>query len=122
LPDFEGVCTTEILPLLPHPETLDRGYLYGALLSKRFVKWATSSVSGANLPRLDPERLRDYEIELPDLLEQRRIAARFEQADRLRRTRRYALELTESFLPATFLGLFGDPLRNTRGWLVCELG
>jgi type I restriction enzyme, S subunit len=64
LPDFDGVCTTEILPLLPQPQTLDRGYLYSALLSQGFVKWASNSVSGANLPRLDPERLLEYEIRL----------------------------------------------------------
>ena len=122
LPDFDGVCTTEILPLMPQPQTLDRGYLYGALLSQRFVKWASNSVSGANLPRLDPERLREYEIELPDLSEQQRVAGRLEQADRLRRTRRYALELTDTFLPAAFLELFGDPTTNPLGLPVAELG
>ena len=39
-----------------------------------------------------------------------------EQADRLRRTRRYALELTDTFLPAAFLELFGDPLTQSQGW------
>ncbi len=116
LPDFDGVCTTEILPLLAQPQTLDRGYLYGALLSRRFVKWATNSVSGANLPRLDPERLLEYEIDLPDLSEQQRITAQLEQADRLRRSRGHALELTDTFLPAAFLELFGDPISNMRGW------
>ena len=116
LPDFDGVCTTEILPLLAHPQTLDRGYLYGALLSKPFVKWATNNVSGANLPRLDPDRLLEYEIELPDLSEQQRIAAQLQQADRLRRSRRHALEFTDTFLPAAFLELFGDPLSNIGGW------
>jgi type I restriction enzyme S subunit len=116
LPDFDGVCTTEIFPLLPEPKTLDRGYLYAVLLSRHFVKWASNSVSGANLPRLDPERLREYEIGLPDLSEQRRIARQLEQADRLRRTCRYTLELTDRFLPAAFLEFFGDPVRNERGW------
>jgi type I restriction enzyme S subunit len=44
-----------------------------------------------------------------------------EQADRLRRIRRFALELTDTFLPATFLRVFGDPVRNARGWSVYEL-
>lgn len=118
LPDFDGVCTTEILPLLPQPQMLDRGYLYSALLSQRFVRWASNSVSGANLPRLDPERLLEYEIELPDLSEQRQIAGRLEQADRLRRTHRYALELTDNFLPAAFLELFGDPIENPHSFRV----
>ena len=116
LPDFDGVCTTEIYPLLPKPQRLDRRYLHAVLLSQHFVKWASNSVAGANLPRLDPERLRDYEVSLPDLTEQRRIAGQLEQADRLRRTRRYALELTDTFLPAAFLELFGDPATNPMGW------
>jgi type I restriction enzyme, S subunit len=116
LPDFDGVCTTEIFPLLPKPQTLDRRYLYAVLLSQRFVKWASNSVAGANLPRLDPERLRDYEVELPDLTDQSRIAGRLEQADRLRGTRRYALELTDTFLPAAFLEFFGDPAENPRAF------
>jgi len=37
-----------------------------------------------------------------------------EQADRLVRTREYALELTDTFLPAAFLELFGDPAENPR--------
>jgi type I restriction enzyme S subunit len=111
LPDFDGVCTTEIFPLLPQPQKLERRYLYSALLSQPFVKWASNSVSGANLPGLDPERLRDFEIELPDLPEQRRIAGQLEQADRLCRTRRYTLELTDTFLPAAFLQLFGPRLK-----------
>lgn len=118
LPDFDGVCTTEILPLLPRPQTLDRAYLHGALLSRRFVKWASNSVSGANLPRLDPDRLLEYEIELPDLYEQRRIARQLEQTDQLCRTRRFALELTDTFLPAAFIEFFGDPVKNAKGWPV----
>jgi len=57
---------------------------------------------------LSSEELKEETIPLPDLSEQGRIAERLEQADRLRRTRRYALELTDTFLPAAFLELFGD--------------
>jgi type I restriction enzyme S subunit len=122
LPDFDGVCTTEILPLLPDPPMLDRSYLYAALLSQRFVKWASNSVSGANLPRLDPERLLQYEIELPDLSEQQRIAGRLEQADRLVRTRRYTLELTEVLLPGAFKELFGDISSRTTSFESAAVG
>src|SRR5688572_6082426 len=50
LPDFDGVCTTEILPILPDPEQLDRCYLWGILLTTEFVEWASNIVTGANLP------------------------------------------------------------------------
>lgn len=115
-PDFAGVCTTEILPLAPHPAALDRAYLRGLLLSRPFVRWATGSVAGANLPRLDPDRLLEYEFRLPDLPEQRRLADQLAQADRLRRMRRYASELVGGLLATTFLRLFGVPDKNTGHW------
>jgi type I restriction enzyme, S subunit len=116
LPDFDGVCTTEILPLLPKDSALERGFLYGLLLSPGFVNWASQRVSGANLPRLDPGLLEEFTFELPCLSEQKRIAGQLEQADRLRRTRRYALELSGTVLPAAFLELFGNPMRSENRW------
>ena len=44
-----------------------------------------------------------------------------EQADRLRRTRRYALELTDTFLPAAFLELFGKTGESLPAFTVEEL-
>jgi type I restriction enzyme S subunit len=62
------------------------------------------------------------QIPLPPLSEQRRIAGQLEQADRLRRTRRYALELTDTFLPAAFRESFGDARSNTKQWDSVTLG
>jgi len=66
------------------------------------VRW----VNQATVRRED---LLGLQLELPPLPEQRRIAALLDRADRLRRTRRYAIELSDSFLPAAFLEMFGDP-------------
>jgi type I restriction enzyme, S subunit len=64
-PSFDGVCTTEILPLLPKDGTIDATYLYFLLQSPGFVAWAIHNVSGANLPRLDPKTLEEYTFPLP---------------------------------------------------------
>jgi type I restriction enzyme, S subunit len=65
---------------------------------------------------LSSEELKEEIIPLPELSEQQRIAGRLEAADGLRRTRRYALELSANFLPAAFLQLFGDPKQNPKGF------
>ena len=52
--------------------------------------------------------LKDAQITLPTLSEQHPIAEQLEKTDRLRRVRRYILELSGTFLPAAFLKLFGD--------------
>jgi type I restriction enzyme, S subunit len=116
LPYFEGVCTTEILPILPKEDKLDRKYLYAVLLSNEFVKWASARVSGANLPRLDPKLLNDYRIPLPPLEEQKRIAGIFEGADKLRRQRRYAQELSDNLLLSIFIQMFGNPNDYAERW------
>lgn len=55
-------------------------------------------------------------VPLPLLPDQKRIAAILERADRLRRLRRYALQLSDTYLQAVFLEMFGDPVRNPKGW------
>jgi type I restriction enzyme S subunit len=108
LPSFDGVCTTEILPILPVEDRLDRTYLWAFLLTPGFVEWASSNVSGANLPRISPKLLAEYKIPLPPLPEQQRIAAILAKADRLRRLRRTARELSDTVLQSVFLEMFGD--------------
>lgn len=66
----------------------------------------TKLISGTTRLKLTKGNAEMIRIPLPDVSEQRRIAVQMEQADRLRRTRRYALELTDTFLPAAFLELF----------------
>jgi type I restriction enzyme S subunit len=61
-------------------------------------------------------------VPLPPLSEQQRIAAILERADRLRRLRRYALQLSDTYLQAVFLEMFGDPVRNPKGWPMSEMG
>ena len=67
-------------------------------------------------PNISQDVIRELSLPLPELAAQQRIAAQLEQADRLRSTRRYALELTDTFLPAAFLELFGDPAENPRAF------
>jgi type I restriction enzyme S subunit len=122
LPNFDGVCTTEILPILPLEGKLDRTYLWAFLLTPSFVEWASANVSGANLPRISPKLLEKHEIPLPPLPEQKRIAAILAKADRLRRLRRYARELSDTYLQSVFLEMFGDPVSNPMGWEKTRLG
>jgi len=65
--------------------------------------------------------LGDLRIPLPPLPEQRRIAAILARADRLRRLRRTALQLSDSYLQSVFIARFGDPVTNPMGWDVEQL-
>ena len=107
LPDFEGVCSTDILPVLPG-DKLDRRYLAHFLRQPSIVDFAASRSTGANLPRLSPKSLAAFAIPLPPLAEQKRIAAILDQADALRRLRRRALDRLNILGQAIFQEMIGE--------------
>jgi type I restriction enzyme S subunit len=76
---------------------------------------------GATRSRITRTELGETEIPLPSLAEQHRIAAQLEQADRLVRTRRYALELSATLLPAVFHKFFGKANSQSGDWPSVEL-
>lgn len=106
-PDFDGVCSTDILPIRPGRD-LDRGYLAHYLSQPSMVDFAASRTSGANLPRLSPTVLAQFPIPLPPLPEQRRIAAILDSADALRGRRRQALAHLNELASAFFMDRFGS--------------
>jgi type I restriction enzyme S subunit len=70
----------------------------------------------AGQQRVPTRFLQEVQIPLPPLPEQQRIAAILAKADRLRRLRRYALTLSDTYLQSVFLDMFGDPVTNPMGW------
>lgn len=112
-PAFDGICSTDIIPLLPGP-SLDRDYLANFLLFPATVEWASSRTSGVNLPRLSPSVLSGLEIPLPPLPEQRRIASILDDVDGLRIKQRLALDLISDFETAIYRERFGAATEDWR--------
>ncbi len=98
-PDFCGVCSTDILPILPGPN-MDRSFLLHYLRQPQMVEYASSRTSGANLPRLSPKTLAEFEIPFPPLSEQKRIADILDKADAIRRKRQEAIESLDAMRQA----------------------
>lgn len=116
-PDFEGICSTDILPILPGPN-VDRDYLFHYLRHPRVVEFVTSRCEGANLPRLNPRQLESLMVPIPfrdeptkSLGEQRRIAAVLDKAHSIQGKRRDAISITEELIPS----LFDDSFRKWLG-------
>ena len=109
LPDFSGVCSTDIVPIKPS-DRLDRRYLAYFLRQPSMVDFASSRATGVNLPRLSPKALAQFGIPLPPLPEQKWIAGILDQADALRRLRACALEKLNTFGQAIFQEMFGAAL------------
>lgn len=73
-------------------------------------------ITGVAQPQITGQSLTRFQIPLPPLAEQKRIAAILDAADALRAKRREALAQLDTLLQSTFLTLFGDPVTNPMGW------
>ena len=105
--DFEfamGADGTKVL--VPKVES-DTKYLYYALKAME--------IPAAGYSR-HYKFLKETQIPLPPLPEQRRIAEILDKADALRAKRRAALARLDIFTRSIFLDMFGDPVTNPMGW------
>lgn len=113
LPNFEGKCSTEIIPLLPRAN-LNRDYLAYFLRSEQTVSRISEKCSGARMPRADMGVVLSLDIPLPSVAEQHRIVDILKRADSIRRLRKQAQDTARQLIPALFIDMFGDPATNPR--------
>jgi type I restriction enzyme S subunit len=122
IPNEKGFATTELVPLFPDKKRIDKRFLLHFLMSPGFVSWATNTVAGAKMPRLTMSEFWKHEIPLPPLPEQQRIVARLDKAQQLIDQRKEQLKLMDALVQSLFYEMFGDPVKNEKGWEVKKFG
>lgn len=117
------------------PESVFASYLIRVILKKtvypKFIYYFFQSPHywnqiekqkvGAGQENVNSQKLSQIEIPLPPLPVQRQIVAVLEQAEALKRQRQEADALTGALLQSVFYEMFGDPVRNERGWKTVKL-
>lgn len=78
--------------------------------------------SGANINNLRTSDLDDLEIPLPPLPIQQKIAEKLDKADALRKKDKELLAQYDELAQAIFIDMFGDPVRNEKGWELSLFG
>ena len=77
-PDFDGLCSADIYPLLPIEELLSRDFLFYLLLSQEFTDFAVKGSARAGMPKVNREHLFSFEFFLPPLSNQKSIVAKLD--------------------------------------------
>jgi len=121
-PNEPGIATTELVPLRPRSDLLDRRYLTYYLRSNHFLNFANVAVAGVKMPRIIMAKFWKHKIPLPPLSEQQHIVEFLDQADALRKKRAEADAKATRILPALFYKMFGDPTTNPKGLVKKKLG
>ena len=78
-PDFNGLCSADIYPLVPKPGVITRDYLYYLLLAPAFTEYAIKGSARAGMPKVNREHLFAYQVALPSVQEQTRISENLDE-------------------------------------------
>jgi type I restriction enzyme S subunit len=112
-----GFGSTEFHVLRPDAEQLNAKYLFYLLWNDRFRLSGQKVMKGAaGHKRVPVGFLNDFEIPLPPLDDQIRIAHLLGKVDGLIVQRKQHLHQLDELLKSVFLDMFGDPVLNEKGW------
>ena len=118
----ESNCNQAVAILRFDYEKLVPNYLLYWLSTSDAIGQITGKKVTATISNLSLGQIKELEIPLLPLTEQKRIVAILDKADSLRRKNQQAIQLADQFLRAVFLDMFGDPMTNPKGWEAIKLG
>jgi type I restriction enzyme S subunit len=95
---------------------INRNYFIYAI--KNILGEMRKQVHGATMQHITKGKFDNLQIPLPPLETQKRIAEILDAADALRRKDQELLKKYDELAQAIFIDMFGDPVRNEKGWEV----
>lgn len=107
--------TNEAIVALPIKDEaeLNKEYLYYVLKSIPLIGGNQAAMGQT----LNKQSLSVLQIPIPPTLDdQKRIAKVLSQCENLIQKRKESIDLLDNLLRSTFLEMFGDPIRNEKGW------
>jgi type I restriction enzyme S subunit len=97
-------------------------YKYLYFYFKTIEDKLSSQGNGSTFSAITTSVIKDLQIPLPPLATQKRIAEILDAADALRRKDQALLQKYDELAQAIFIDMFGDPVKNEKGWEVIEFG
>jgi len=99
------ICSTGFSVLRPNSKLIS-GYLFAFVRSKFFINYLASKTRGANYPAVNDKDIKEIDIPIPSIKEQKRIVKILDEADALRKSRAEADRRTADLIPALFHKIF----------------
>jgi type I restriction-modification system S subunit len=90
-------------------------YLYYALESVDFLKYTDKAVKGKTLNK---EKLKKIKIPIFPLTEQLKISEILNKTQKIIEDKKKQIFLFDELIKSRFIEMFGDPIRNEKGWEV----
>lgn len=120
---FESAAVNEhVFILRGKKDLVYQKFLFYHLYSPIGQRQMDANFHGAAIGGINTQFIKNYNLVLPPLPIQKKIAAVLEKAEKLREWRKEADGLTDEFLKSTFLGMFGGISAKSKGWKFEKLG
>src|SRR5450759_1008020 len=110
---LNGVVASTMVKIEPKENLL---HTYAHFFLKTQFQNFKEHTNGSSIPHVNKSSFDNTIIPLPPLPTQRRIASILEKAEETKRLRAQADELMNKLLQNLFMEMFGDPVRNPKGW------
>ena len=118
----KAVCDPFVLILRGKEGVLDNRYLFYQLQSNRIKDLIfKNTVGSTGITSIKKSDILSFPIHLPPLAAQKRIAEILDAADALRRKDQELLKKYDELAQTIFIDMFGDPVKNEKGWEVKKL-
>ena len=113
--DENIIVSTGFLVLRPKSNA-DCKYLFHLLKSSNFQNDKDKLCTGATQKAINNSNFEKLEIPLPPLATQQKIATILDQADAIIQNNRAIVQKYDALTQSLFLDMFGDPVKNDKGW------
>ncbi len=101
---------------------LDISYFKHFMKTPFFAKQVQFHITGSAQLNFGPSHLKKMKVVLPPIETQKKIVEILENAEKLKEWRAEADELANEYLKSVFLEMFGDPVKNRKGWDLFKFG
>jgi type I restriction enzyme S subunit len=114
--DRECVTVVDVCIIRPNSIEVFNDYLKYLINNYDFRNKIIAYTTGATRKRISTGNLNNIRFDLPEYIDQIRIASVLTRAEKLIAKRKESIKALDEFLKSTFLEMFGDPVRNEKGW------
>ena len=94
---FDGGCSSDVF-VLQATDTVAKDYLHYAVANDKFINYVMSGAKGVKMPRGDKNQMRTYQLSLPSIQEQYKIAKLLTLLDERIATQSKLIEKLESLI------------------------
>lgn len=118
---YKYIFSTGFSTLKAKEDKLNTDYLYYVLISDYFQIQKDKYSKGATQKAINNTGLKKIKIPVPPIKMQKQIVGILDEAQRLIDNRKEQIKLLDDLIESVFYDMFGDPVRNDKGWKVKKL-